>query len=90
MRLIVAALAAVLALGGCVITNGPDCSEACDSVLACKALDKTFFLSCSSLGSGCGTQEQACAECIALKTCDQLIAGECDLVPDGGSLCLVP
>jgi hypothetical protein len=89
-----AALLAPLLLAGCVITSGPDCSDACSKVVECEGLDKTFLLACGTNSAFCGPDEAACAECIEQKSCAELVRGDCDFVAgtggDGGvPLCLV-
>lgn len=91
MRVLLVAAFALLCTAACVLSSGPDCSEACDKVLTCKDLDKTFALSCSSVGYGCidGSREVACAACVTSTSCADLVSGKCDDAPDGGPLCLV-
>ncbi len=73
-----------LLLRGCVYTSGPDCTHACDFVQGCATLNKTFFLSCSTLGLGCYDNAADCADCIDNnQSCDALAQGVCD------SRCLV-
>lgn len=76
------ALTVLLALfaGACTLISGPDCDKACDQVLACDTLDKTFRLNCGSFVSACDEQEIDCADCIEDKSCEELEAGACDVV----------
>jgi len=95
MRTLLSSLLSSLCLGlaGCVLTSGPDCTEACDKVLACEGLDRTFRLACSSVGTNCfdfaGDPVATCAECIDAHSCEELVAGACDNLADGGELCLI-
>lgn len=82
-------LVAFCLTSACVFTSGPDCTDACDKVLACEPLDRTFRLACSNVGIHCFGAVAECAECIDTHTCEQLVEGACDTRPDGGELCLV-
>lgn len=73
----------------CVLTSGPDCTDACDKILQCEQLDRTFRLACSNVGVHCFDRVAECAECIDTHTCEQLVEGACDLKADGSELCLV-
>lgn len=74
-------------LTACV--SGPDYTDACDKVLACEQLDRTFRLACSNVGIHCFDTVAECAECIEAHTCEQLVEGACDTRADGSELCLV-
>ena len=73
----------LLFVAACQIQCGPDCSGACDRVLECPDLDKTYRLNCNPVAGSCGQAELDCASCIEDKTCAELQAGACD------SLCVV-
>lgn len=89
MRPLLTSLFLSAGLTGCVLTSGPDCTDACDKVLACEALDQTFRLACSSVGTNCFDLVADCAQCIDEHTCEELVAGACDRLADGGELCLI-
>ena len=84
-----AILLALSAGTGCVITSGPDCTDACEKVLACEELDRNFRLACSSVGTNCFEIVAECAECIDTHSCEELVQGACDKRPDGSELCLI-
>jgi hypothetical protein len=73
---------AALSTQGSLCSSGPDCGGACDVVRNCHTLNKTFFLSCSSLAPTCDTATANCAACLtgASVTCAGLAAGQCDSV----------
>lgn len=80
MARLLACAALSLFAAGCLLTSGPNCSDACDKVLACKDLKGTFRLSCSTIATGCLDDVATCATCLDNHPCDELVGGACDSV----------
>lgn len=73
------AFALSLTGAGCVLSSGPNCSDACDKAVSCEGLDATFALNCAPFGACYGAYAE-CAFCILDTSCEQMIAGDCDPV----------
>lgn len=68
-----------LSATGCVLSSGPNCSDACDKAVSCEGLDSTFALNCAPFGACYGAYAE-CAICILDTSCKDLIDGDCDPV----------